>query len=110
MPFWSIGMQHDETNEGTSKSFIMFYEKYYWKTNRNEKILIQNIFQKKGQTYVKVGRHHAQAIAELKCKIHRFTFNKYSNAHVKHLLKVPLLIYFDFFTKIENAELKNGVL
>lgn len=90
----------------------MFYEKYYWKTNRNEKILIQNIFQKKGQTYVKVGRHHAQAIAGLKCEIHRFTFNKYSNAYmyVKHLVKIPLLIYFDFFAKTENAELKNGVL
>lgn len=30
-----------------------------------KKILFQNIFQKKGQTHVKVGRHHAQAIAEL---------------------------------------------
>jgi len=58
-------MLHNATNEGASKSLIMLYEKYYWKTNRNEKILFQNIFQKKGQTYVKVGRHHAQAIAEL---------------------------------------------
>lgn len=91
-------MLHNATNEGASKSLIMLYEKYYWKTNRNEKILFQNIFQKKGQTYVKVGRHHAQAIAE------------YSKAHVKHLLKNPLLISFDFFAKTENAEVKNGGL
>lgn len=30
--------------------------------------------------------------------------------YVKHLVKIPLLIYFDFFAKTENAELKNGVL